>query len=235
METHKLNADITLPAPVLVVEDNPLVRNRLERLLLQLGYVQEALVMVGSLTEARRYLADEADHAVSLALIDLGLPDGNGTELIAELHTKIPSLPMLVISAWSTQEAILAALRAGAVGYVLKERDDLEIAVALRSVLRGGAPIDPFIAKRIIDELPALAAPPARAGESQASQDAGLSQRESTILHLVVEGLNNREIAERLFLSRYTVESHIKNVYRKLSVSSRTQAAQEARRLRLVS
>lgn len=234
METHKLSADLALPAPVLVVEDNPLVRNRLERLLLQLGYVPDALVMVGSLNEARRYVADEADHAVSLALIDLGLPDGNGAELIAELHAKIPNLPMLVISAWSTQEAILTALRAGAIGYVLKERDDLEIAVALRSVLRGGAPIDPFIARRIIDELPALAVTPAPAGDTPPSADAGLSQRESTILHLVVEGMNNREIAERLFLSRYTVESHIKNVYRKLSVSSRTQAAHEARRLKLV-
>lgn len=234
METHKLNADLALPAPVLVVEDNPLVRNRLEKLLLQLGYVHDALVLVGSLTEARRYIAEETHHAVALALIDLGLPDGNGTELIAELHAQTPNLPMLVISAWSTQEAILAALRAGAVGYVLKERDDLEIAVALRSVLRGGAPIDPFIARRIIDELPALAAAPEQAGTALPQEDAGLSERESTILHMVVEGLNNREIAERLCLSRYTVESHIKNVYRKLSVSSRTQAAHEARRRRLV-
>lgn len=245
MENHKLIADLALPAPVLVVEDNPLVRNRIESLLLQLGYVRDALVMVGSLKEARNYLTDEADHAVSLALVDLGLPDGNGIELIGELHASIPGLPIMVISAWSTQEAILAALRAGAIGYVLKERDDLEIAVALRSVLRGGAPIDPFIARRIIDELPAInAAQAPNPAQTQAHaqvqtqteplDNAGLSQRESTILHLVVDGLNNREIAERLYLSRYTVESHIKNVYRKLSVSSRTQAAHEARRRKLL-
>ncbi|MEJ5029107.1 MULTISPECIES: response regulator [Comamonas] len=228
MPTQMLTADLALPAPVLVVEDNPLVRNRLQGLLQQLGYSSDALVMAGSLAEARAYLAGEA-HTVSLVLVDLGLPDGSGIELIEELHAQAPNLPMLVVSAWSTQEMIWAALRAGAVGYVLKERDDMEMAMALRSVLRGGAPIDPFIARRIIEELP-LQAPPA----VQAADDPGLSAREHTILHLVVEGLSNREIAERLFLSRYTVESHIKNVYRKLSVSSRTQAAQEARRRRLV-
>jgi len=228
MPTQMLTADLALPAPVLVVEDNPLVRNRLQGLLQQLGYSSDALVMAGSLAEARAYLAGEA-HTVSLVLVDLGLPDGSGVELIEELHAQAPNLPMLVVSAWSTQEMIWAALRAGAVGYVLKERDDMEMAMALRSVLRGGAPIDPFIARRIIEELP-LQAPPA----VQAADDPGLSAREHTILHLVVEGLSNREIAERLFLSRYTVESHIKNVYRKLSVSSRTQAAHEARRRRLV-
>lgn len=229
MDRLKLSTELTLPAPVLVVEDDPLVRKRLEGLLLQLGYVQDALVITCSLKEARDYLAQDQHHAVSLALVDLGLPDGNGAELIAEMHARSPSLPIMVISAWSSQETILAALRAGAVGYVLKERDDFEIAVALRSVLRGGAPIDPFIARRIIDELPSMSAAP-----TQPLEDPGLSLRESTILHLVVEGLNNREIAEHLNLSRYTVESHIKNVYRKLSVSSRTQAAQEARRLRLL-
>lgn len=218
MLVRTLAADLVLPAPVLLVEDDPLVCRRLKSLLTQLGYREDALAFADSLAQARAWLADQP---VALALVDLGLPDGSGVDLIAELHAADPGLPVLVVSAWSTQDAILASLRAGAVGYVLKERDDMEIALALRSVLRGGAPIDPFMARRIIEELPAKSA--AQPG------DAGLSQRESEILRLVADGLSNRDIAERLFLSRYTVECHIKHIYRKLAVSSRTQAASAAR------
>lgn len=223
MVLSALAADIMLPAPVLLVEDDMLVRRRLEGILLQFGYKLDAIVFAASLAEARACLADQP---VALALVDIGLPDGSGIDLIAELHASDPGLAVLVISAWCTQDVILSALRAGAVGYVLKERDDLEVAIALRSVLRGGAPIDPFVAKRIIEELPQ--AVPER------SEDAGdemkaLTARESQILQLVAEGLGNRDIAERLFLSRYTVECHIKRIYRKLAVSSRTRAIHTAR------
>ena len=147
------------------------------------------------------------------------------------MRAEDPGLGILVISAWSTEDAILAALRAGATGYVLKERDDLEVAVSIRSVLRGGAPIDPFIARRILDLLP-LSSPASQGppgGQGAATGGAALSEREVEILRLVAEGLSNREIADRIFLSRYTVESHVKRIYRKLTVSSRTMAVREGR------
>lgn len=230
MTAHMLASESTLPAPVLLVEDEPLICRRLEGLLLQLGYAPEALVFAATLAQARERLASQP---FALALVDLGLPDGNGTELIAEMHAEDASLAILVISAWSTEDAILAALRAGATGYVLKERDDLEVSLSIRSVLRGGAPIDPFVARRIIEELrPRPASPPNAGGpEGGDSADPGetLSPRESQILRLVSEGLGNREIAEELFLSRYTVECHVKHIYRKLAVSSRTRAIHAAR------
>ncbi|WP_175201884.1 LuxR C-terminal-related transcriptional regulator [Achromobacter insolitus] len=230
MTAHMLASESTLPAPVLLVEDEPLICRRLEGLLLQLGYAPEALVFAATLAQARERLASQP---FALALVDLGLPDGNGTELIAEMHAEDASLAILVISAWSTEDAILAALRAGATGYVLKERDDLEVSLSIRSVLRGGAPIDPFVARRIIEELrPRPASPPNAVGpEAGDSADPGetLSPRESQILRLVSEGLGNREIAEELFLSRYTVECHVKHIYRKLAVSSRTRAIHAAR------
>lgn len=218
-----LPPELLLPAPVLVVEDDPLIRQRLLGILAHLGYQSDALLFAETLTQAR-HLVQESP--IALALVDLGLPDGNGIDLITELRNSDPALGILVISAWSTEDVLLAALRAGATGYVLKERDDLEVSLSIRSVLRGGAPIDPFIARRIIAELQPAPSP---SMESAASDEVKLSMREGQILELVAEGLANREIAEKLFLSRYTVECHIKHIYRKLAVSSRVKAVKEAR------
>jgi DNA-binding NarL/FixJ family response regulator len=211
-----------LPAPVLVVEDEPLLQQRLRGVLMALGYAQEALLFAATLGEARARLAAQP---VALALVDLRLPDGDGRGLIEQLRADDPGLGILVVSAWSSEDAILGALRAGATGYVLKERDDMEVMLSIRSVLRGGAPIDPFIARRILELLPA---PPRSPGAAPAPEGT-LSEREGEILRLVADGLSNREIAEQLFLSRYTVESHVKRVYRKLAVSSRVGAVREAR------
>ena len=221
LATPVFSDETTLPSPVLVVEDEPLLQQRLRGVLLGLGYAPDALVFAASLAEARACLAAQP---VALALVDLALPDGSGMALIAQMRADDPGLGILVVSAWSSEEAILGALRAGATGYVLKERDDIEVSLSIRSVLRGGAPIDPFIARRILELLPAsaLAAP------AEASAEA-LSKREAEILQLVADGLSNREIAEQLFLSRYTVESHVKRIYRKLAVSSRMMAVQKAR------
>ncbi len=211
-----------MPAPVLVVEDEPLLQQRLRGVLLSLGYASDALVFAATLAEARACLATQP---VALALVDLALPDGSGMALIEQLRADDPGLGILVVSAWSTEESILGALRAGATGYVLKERDDIEVSLSIRSVLRGGAPIDPFIARRILELLPL----PAAAVVPAAGQGEALTEREVQILRLVADGLGNREIAEQLHLSRYTVESHVKRIYRKLAVSSRTMAVRTAR------
>lgn len=225
-DSSLLSADSTLPAPVLVVEDEPLLQQRLHAVLIQLGYRPDALVFADSLAQARGCLAAQP---MALALVDLALPDGNGMELIKEMRADDPGLGILVISAWSSEEAILGALRAGATGYVLKERDDLEVSLSIRSVLRGGAPIDPFIARRILDLLPVPASVQSSAPAASPAQGEALSVREAQILRLVADGLSNREIAEQLFLSRHTVECHIKRIYRKMAVPSRTKAVHEAR------
>ena len=223
------SSELPLPTPVLVVEDEPLIQQRLARILAQLGYQPDMLCFASTLAAARQ-LAAQRHYA--LALVDLGLPDGNGTALIAALRAQDATMGILVISAWSTEEAILQALRAGATGYLLKERDDLEVMLSIRSVLRGGAPIDPFIARRIIAELQA---PASTEAQKDVPPEAVLSSREIQILKLVADGMTNREIAETLFLSRYTVECHVKNIYRKLAVPSRTKAISEARARGLLS
>lgn len=220
------SSELPLPTPVLVVEDEPLIQQRLARILAQLGYQPDMLCFASTLAAARQ-LAAQRHYA--LALVDLGLPDGNGTALIAALRAQDATMSILVISAWSTEEAILQALRAGATGYLLKERDDLEVMLSIRSVLRGGAPIDPFIARRVMIEFQQQPASPAVAPMAAASEDDALSPREIDILQQVANGLSHRETAERLHISRHTVEAHIRNIYRKLSVNSRLRAITEAR------
>jgi DNA-binding NarL/FixJ family response regulator len=217
-----------LPVPVLIVEDEGLIQERLKKILAELGYSEDMLIFAKNLQQA---FVEIEQQPVSLALVDLGLPDGNGIELIEKLHAQDSNAMILVISAWSTQESLFSAIKAGATGYVLKERDDVEVKLSIRSILRGGAPIDPFIAQEILKQISA-AVIPAVADQKIIDADMELlTSRETDILNLVAQGMSNREIAEQLFVSKYTVESHIKHIYRKLSVTKRTKAVSAARSL----
>jgi len=211
---------------ILIVDDEPPMQARLRRILTTLGHANGALRCAGNLAEGKALAGGNGEFA--MALVDLGLPDGNGIELIAWLRARSESLPILVISAWSTEEMILGALRAGASGYVLKERDDMEIALSLKNVLAGGAPIDPFIARRILGLIHEPAPTPA-AKEDAAELRRALSERELDILARVAGGMSNREIADTLSISKSTVDTHVQHIYRKLAVKSRTQAINAAR------
>ncbi|AXQ22106.1 DNA-binding response regulator [Acinetobacter wuhouensis] len=229
-----VNNDLSLPVPVIVVEDEPLIQQRLNDILLAIGYQAENLYFAQDLSQANKLLEK---YSASFALVDLGLPDGNGIEFIESLKKYDPTITILVISAWSTEDAILNALSAGATGYVLKERDDLEVSLSIKSVLRGGAPIDPFIAQKILKQLQLNEKiTPNKPSNEQKTNDieAVLSKREMGILELVSQGLSNKEIADQLSLSRYTVESHIKHIYRKLAVCNRAKAIDTARHLGLL-
>lgn len=232
---------INLIAPILVVEDDSFMQQRLQAILLDIGYQVSDLFFKSSITEAQNDL--DTQH-IALALIDLGLPDGSGITIIDLLSKERPDIPILVISAWSTEEMIIEALQAGATGYILKERDDIELKVSIRSILKGGAPIDPFIARHILNKLPVKNNTATITSEQSLSthspqdlheaQDVNLTEREHQILTLVASGLSNQEIAEHIFLSRHTVETHIRHVYRKLAVSNRTKAISKAREIGLI-
>jgi DNA-binding NarL/FixJ family response regulator len=212
---------------ILIIEDEPRMRARLQRILAGLDYDRAALHGAANIAQGK---ALTGKMSFAAALVDLGLPDGSGIEFIRWLRARDADLPILVISAWSTEEMILGALRAGASGYVLKERDDVEIGVSIKSVLKGGAPIDPFIARRILGLVgEPIAADTAAASETDEALRTSLSEREIEILALVARGLANREIATRLNLSHWTIHTHIRNIYRKLAVNTRTQAVHEAR------
>ncbi len=222
--------EMTLPRPVLIVEDDPVMQTRLKAILLSLGYADDDIVLASSLRSVREGVALTK---IAFALVDLGLPDGNGISLIEELSLINPNIPILVISAWSTEAAILQSIQAGATGYILKERDDLEVSISIRSVLRGGAPIDPFIARYIMAKVPQEKTPMPAASKATSPAER-LTNREYEILGFVATGMSNKEIAETVQLSRYTVETHIRHIYRKLSVSTRTKAVNTARQMGLI-
>ncbi|MBO3659644.1 MULTISPECIES: response regulator [Acinetobacter] len=220
--------DAVLPVPVLIVEDEYVIQCRLKNILKDLGYSDEVLLFANNVREAEYLLQQEP---FCLALIDLGLPDGNGISIIEKIHELGSQTLILVVSAWSTQDSLLKAIKAGATGYVLKERDDTEVSLAIRSILRGGAPIDPFIAREILKQISSSEPSSSLEQVVPDPEQESLTQREKEILSLVAQGLSNREIADELCVSRYTVESHIKHIYRKLSVSKRTKAVSTARHL----
>ncbi|SHL77697.1 response regulator transcription factor [Rhodanobacter sp. OK091] len=221
-------------SPAWIVEDNPTMRQRLLQLVADLTGPDARIATTDSIAGAKALLDEDAS---GLALIDIGLPDGNGIELIAWLRAHRPRVTSVVITAWGHEDTVLAALRAGAIGYLLKERDDIELSLALQSIRRGGAPIDPVIARSILALLQLPAEPAATvANETEAAENPAhaLSDRESEILRLVARGYSNREIADLTMLSRFTIEGYTKSIYRKLAVRSRTAAVFEAKALGLL-
>lgn len=216
-------------SPVLVVEDDELTQQRLVRLMSDLLGTADEMAVACTVADAKAVLPVFQPR---LVLVDIRLPDGNGVELIGWVENNYPDTTTVAISAWGHEEIVLAALRAGAVGYLMKERDDVELRAALQSIRHGGALIDPLIARRILAHVPL--APSAPAAVSPARNDISLSDRESEILQLVARGFSNRDIAELTGLSRFTIEGYTKSIYRKLAVSSRTAAVFEAKSMGLL-
>jgi DNA-binding NarL/FixJ family response regulator len=204
------------------------MQNRLRSILeVALGLARDLVCYVDGMPEVRRMIG--ARRPFGLALVDIGAVEISGTETIRCLHHHDSNMPILALSGQSCRKALLGALQAGATGFLLKERDDFEIALYIRAVLRGGCPIDPFVASHILD-MARRAAPVLPDGIPLPS----LSPREMEVLHLVAKGFANREVSNLLHLSVLTVECHMKNIYRKLEVKSRTQAVFEARAVGLI-
>jgi DNA-binding NarL/FixJ family response regulator len=223
------DVEVVSLSPALVVEDDPAMRERLAYVLSTLGCDEPQIAWADSVAAAKELLED---RYFGVALVDIGLPDGSGVELIGWMRALHPKVPAVVVSAWRTEEVIFAALRAGAIGYLLKERDDLELSIALRSIEQGGAPIDPAIARRILGWIAAqqTSLSAVLASDAPSPLPVALTPRERKILELVSQGLSNRDMAESLSISRLTVECHTKNIYRKLAVTSRTEAVFQGRR-----
>jgi DNA-binding NarL/FixJ family response regulator len=201
---------------VLIVEDHPLTRDALAALLNQNGFVVAGEAADGeeAIDTARRLQPD-------LVLLDLSMPGMDGLQALPRLRDAAPRCEVVVLTASGTEQNLLAAIRGGAAGYLLKSEPPDRIVDFLRSAADGEAALSGAVARRLLEQV--------RDGRGRASGvpdsiAAALSAREVEVLLLLDEHLGTDEIAKRLFISEHTVRSHVKSLLRKLGVSSRRQA-----------
>ncbi len=168
-----------------------------------------------------------------VVLMDIGLPNMDGIQATQTIKQLLPQARVIILTSHDNDRDIFAALAAGADGYCLKETPTTQLALAIRTVAEGAAWLDPGIAGRVLKASVVAGMPdPNKSGATTESRQlaARLSQREIDVLKLVVEGLSNQQIADRLVVSVETVKTHMRRLMEKLAVSDRTQAAVKAMR-----
>jgi DNA-binding NarL/FixJ family response regulator len=204
---------------VLIADDHPLFRKGMRSLL----ETMPEITLVGEAKSGREAVELALDQQPDVVLMDLQMPDGSGLAATRELNKHSPNIRILVVTLFEDDDSIFAALRAGAHGYILKDADEEEMMRAIRAVGEGEAIFSPAIATRLMDYFAATS--------KQIPQEVfpELTEREREILTLIARGQSNAAIAEQLVISLKTVRNHVSNIYSKLQVADRAQAAIRAR------
>ncbi|MCX7356982.1 MAG: response regulator transcription factor [Alphaproteobacteria bacterium] len=205
-------------ARVAIVEDDAILREDLAQLVsraegLEIAGVADALASGRALLEP----------GLDVLLIDLALPDGNGVELIREARERLPNIKIIVVSIFGDARSVVRAIEAGADGYLLKGAGEQQAEEAIRSVLGGGAPISPAVASHILTRMRERISSP-----RGAELDAPLTEKETAVLIDLAKGFRYKEVARLHGISPHTVADHVKSIYRKLAVNSRSEAVFEA-------
>jgi DNA-binding NarL/FixJ family response regulator len=204
---------------VFLLDDHEVVRRGIRELLAG----EDDLEVVGEAGTAEEAINRVPSTRPDVAVLDVRLPDGDGIEVCRELRSRHPNLACLMLTSFADDEALFAAIMAGASGYVLKQIRGNELIVAIRAVAAGGSLLDPTVTKRVLERI--------RAGEPQDDNLARLSDQERRILDLIAEGKTNRQIAETIFLAEKTVKNYVSSILTKLGMERRSEAAAYAARL----
>jgi DNA-binding NarL/FixJ family response regulator len=203
-----------LPITVAIVEDDRGIRLSLEWLL-ESSPEFKLVASCSTAEEAWRVLEKTAPQVV---LMDINLPVHSGIECTARLKEMLPSAQVVMITVYDDSDKVFEALRAGASGYILKRASPAQILQAIREVHDGGVPMSSGIARKVLNSFREPAQP-------SASKEEGLSRREQEVLELLAKGCSNKDIASKLSVSIVTVTWHLRHIYTKLHVRSRTEAA----------
>ena len=192
------------------------------------------LCLAAQYASGREALAGMARAAPDVLLVDLGLEDISGLEVIGFVAARHPDCNILVVSIFGDEEHVLPALEAGARGFLLKGTLTRDITLDIRELSNGGSPLSPIIARQVLKRLrPEVGATP-EAGQDDATSQDTLTQREVEILRMIARGFSYAETAELLAISVQTVHTHLKRIYRKLAVHSKTEAVFEADQRKLL-
>jgi two-component system, NarL family, response regulator len=201
---------------LVIIEDDPLLLENLSLLLRG----EEGIVVVGAYRSAEDALLSLRDTAPDVMLTDLGLPGMSGVELIKKAKDELPLLEIMAHTVFEDREKVFSAIKAGASGYILKGSSPREIIESIHSLYKGGAPMSPKIARKIIHEFQ----------DEVTGEHFLLTPRETEIVRRVEDGLTYKEIGEKLGISTHTVHTHIKNIYEKLQAKDRNDAISKARK-----
>jgi two-component system response regulator DevR len=208
-----------VPVAVFLLDDHEVVRTGLQTLIES----SDDLVVVGEAATAADALVRIPLTRPDVAVLDVRLPDGNGIEVCREIRSSLPEIACVILTSYADDEALIAAIMAGAAGYVLKQVGGSDLIEDIRRVSTGESILDPLLTEQVVKRL--------REGPEVDSRLTGLTPQERRILDLIAEGHTNRQIADTLYLAEKTVKNYVSNLLSKLGMERRTQAAAYAARL----
>ncbi len=218
---------MTEPIRLLLVDDQRLMREGLHTLL----EMEPGIEVAGEAGNGQEALDAYARLQPDVVLMDVRMPIMDGVEATRRLRQRWPTARVIILTTFDDDEYVFEGLRAGALGYLLKDVSMRELAEAIHTVMAGGVLIEPSVARKVVAEFArmAVAAPP-----DPRNLNEPLSEREMEILRLLAQGLTNREIAQRLYLAEGTVKNYVTNILGKIGARDRTQAALRGRELGLL-